>query len=78
MMTMMTMTCLDENHLPMLTSTGNHVRQDIKVQGKKSVLFFQKTSAKYVLFFFGKYLSHLAYLLTLVALYLSILKQVNA
>ena len=39
MMTMMTMTCLDENHLPMMTSTCNPVRQDIKVQGKKVYSF---------------------------------------
>ena len=72
------MTPLAENHLPMMTSTCNPVRQDIKVQGKKVYSFSRRQGPNMHCFFFGKYFSHLAYFMTLVALYLSILKQVNA
>ena len=51
MMAMMTMTSLDENHLPMLTSTGNPVRQDIKVQGQKSVFFFPEDKCQICIVF---------------------------
>ena len=51
MMTMMTMTPLDENHLPVMTSTCNPVRQDIKVQDKKVYSFSRRQVPNMYCFF---------------------------